>query len=614
MSAEQTTSSPPPSDKIEAAEKAPDSAPNAETTAAESKSDGDQAADDATAAQTESKDDDKAGTPTEAKPLANEEASKDESPAAGGSSAKRANNSKRRSSAGVPEHKNKKLNKKKSKILQLSAEPGDVYWAHTKGSPAWPCVICDEEMLPETLLASRPVTAKRPDGTYREDVEDDGKNVRERTYAVMFLGTYEFAWTKNFELKPLEQDELAEKANPKGPKSLIDAYESARENHDLAYFKKFLADHQKNLEEEAELIAQAEAKKASKKDKKPKRKSKDAAVEDEDEEMEDAPASEEAKPSKKRKKGEDNEDDEKPQKTPKSLKLTTKKTPNGTASASASKAKAKTPKATTKTATPKPAPKSGAKAQPTEEQLREKRQKEILYLRHRLQKGFLTTETPPKDEEMGQMAKLFTDLEKQQNLEPSIIKATKIHKVLRGIVKLSSIPREEEFNFRQRSIDMLEEWAKLLDDESIAVRDHPKIAETSGKDEKTAEKEKEAENEEPAEEKKADDAEDEAEKKDAAEAEAEAEPEKPNDVGEKDKDGDAVMSDAGEDEEKVEKKDDGEAPGEDREQADKAADGDDAAAEKKTEAKGADEETAGGKKEDSAAAEKPAAESVEAAA
>ena len=119
------------------------------------------------------------------------------------------------------------------------------------------------------------------------------------------------AWTKNFDLKPLDRDELAEKANPKGPKSLIDAHESARENHDLAYFKTFLADHQKNLEEEAELIAQAEVNKASKKEKKPKRKSKDAVVEDEDEEMEDVPASEDAKPSKKRKKGDDNEDDEK---------------------------------------------------------------------------------------------------------------------------------------------------------------------------------------------------------------------------------------------------------------------------------------------------------------
>lgn len=99
---------------------------------------------------------------------------------------------KRRSSAGVPEHKAKKLNRKKSQAtLQLDAEPGDHYWARLKGYPPWPAVICDDEMLPEPLLQNRPVTAKRPDGSYRDDFLPGGKNVRERTYPVMYLGTYE---------------------------------------------------------------------------------------------------------------------------------------------------------------------------------------------------------------------------------------------------------------------------------------------------------------------------------------------------------------------------------------------------------------------------------------
>jgi len=99
---------------------------------------------------------------------------------------------KRRSSAGVPEHKNKKLNRKKSvATLRLDAQPGDYYWARLKGYPPWPSIICDEEMLPESLLISRPVTTKRPDGSYRVDYQDDGKNVRDRTYPVMFLYTNE---------------------------------------------------------------------------------------------------------------------------------------------------------------------------------------------------------------------------------------------------------------------------------------------------------------------------------------------------------------------------------------------------------------------------------------
>lgn len=99
---------------------------------------------------------------------------------------------KRRSSGGVPEHKSKKLNRKKSMpALHLDARSGDYYWVRMKGFPPWPAIICDEDMLPESLTATRPVTAMRPDGSYREDFDDGGKNVKDRTYPVMYLDTYE---------------------------------------------------------------------------------------------------------------------------------------------------------------------------------------------------------------------------------------------------------------------------------------------------------------------------------------------------------------------------------------------------------------------------------------
>jgi hypothetical protein len=99
---------------------------------------------------------------------------------------------KRKSTGGVPEHKAKKLNKKKSMPnLHLDCKPGDYYWARLKGYPAWPSIICDEAMLPESLLGSRPVSTARPDGTLREDFKEGGKNARERTFPVMFLATNE---------------------------------------------------------------------------------------------------------------------------------------------------------------------------------------------------------------------------------------------------------------------------------------------------------------------------------------------------------------------------------------------------------------------------------------
>ena len=99
---------------------------------------------------------------------------------------------KRKSTGGVPEHKGKKLNKKKSMpTLHLDCQPGELYWARLKGHPPWPAIICDESMLPESLLGTRPVSTTRPDGSLRDDFKDGGKNAKERTFPVMFLATNE---------------------------------------------------------------------------------------------------------------------------------------------------------------------------------------------------------------------------------------------------------------------------------------------------------------------------------------------------------------------------------------------------------------------------------------
>lgn len=86
-----------------------------------------------------------------------------------------------------------KLNRKgsKARIVHLDAKPGDHYFVKLKGYPAWPAVICDEDMLPQTLIKGRPVTAARPDGTYREDYADGGKRAGDRTFPVMYLYTNE---------------------------------------------------------------------------------------------------------------------------------------------------------------------------------------------------------------------------------------------------------------------------------------------------------------------------------------------------------------------------------------------------------------------------------------
>lgn len=110
-----------------------------------------------------------------------------------GSSTTPAKSVARRKSTGPSGGKGKTLSKKASKarILHLDAKPGEHYFIKLKGYPPWPGIICDEEMLPINLLKSRPVTAARPDGTYREDYADGGKRAGDRTFPVMYLSTNE---------------------------------------------------------------------------------------------------------------------------------------------------------------------------------------------------------------------------------------------------------------------------------------------------------------------------------------------------------------------------------------------------------------------------------------
>ncbi|KLJ12292.1 hypothetical protein EMPG_12635 [Blastomyces silverae] len=390
--------------------------------------------------------------------------------------AKKSSAAKRKSIGG--DSRGKKLNKKKStpRITHLDAKPGEYYMARLKSYPPWPSIICDEEILPPSLLSTRPVTTKQQDGTYREDYSDGGKRVHDRTFPIMFLYTNEFAWIPNTDLTPLDPESCKD-VNEKGKaKALIEAYHVAAENHDLQYFKDMLADHQRALEQDQEEREAREAAKAAKQEKK-KRKSMDVADEHEDEAAE--TGAEKRKSTKKRKKDvESDAESDKPAKTPKTatkLKLTTPKTPATgepgkktaakpakTKATSAKKSKKETKPTSDDDATE--TPKEAEVEKPLDPQeAKLKKEKEVLYLRHKLQKGFLTRDQAPKAEEMASMSSFIQKLESYVDLEVSIIRTTKINKVLKAIIKLHSIPKDEEFNFRGRSINILNKWKTLLD-------------------------------------------------------------------------------------------------------------------------------------------------------
>lgn len=114
----------------------------------------------------------------------------------------------------------------------------------------------------------------------------------------------------------------------------------------------------------------------------------------------------------------------------------------------------------------------------------------VLFLRHKLQKGFISRDQPPKEDEMATMATYFDKLETHTDLEVSIIRTTKINKVLKMIVKLNAIPRDEEFNFRQRAMNILSAWKNVLDSDAPAAageKDAKPAANGVAKDDEAAE-------------------------------------------------------------------------------------------------------------------------------
>ena len=77
---------------------------------------------------------------------------------------------------------------------------------------------------------------------------------------------------------------------------------------------------------------------------------------------------------------------------------------------------------------------------------------------------------------MLSMSEFIAKLEGYADLEVSIIRATKINKVLKAILKLGTIPKEEEFNFKSRSQALLDKWNKLL----AVEQDTPPTPATNG--------------------------------------------------------------------------------------------------------------------------------------
>lgn len=114
------------------------------------------------------------------------------------------------------------------------------------------------------------------------------------------------AWVPNTDLTPLNPEQCKNVPEKGKAKTLLEAYKTCAEGHDLQYFKEMLMQHEAALQEDEARKAEKAAEKAAKADKK-KRKSEVKPDEDVDmEDVDDAPK----KSSKKRKKEAESDDEE----------------------------------------------------------------------------------------------------------------------------------------------------------------------------------------------------------------------------------------------------------------------------------------------------------------
>lgn len=88
-------------------------------------------------------------------------------------------------------------------------------------------------------------------------------------------------------------------------------------------------------------------------------------------------------------------------------------------------------------------------------------QKEILYLRHKLQKSLLHPEGP-NVEEMPAQSDILKKLESYSQLDADVIKVTNIHKVLKAIMKLPATDYLNQYDIQGRSDDLLQEYLTTL--------------------------------------------------------------------------------------------------------------------------------------------------------
>uniref|UniRef100_A0A060T3Z5 ARAD1A13156p n=1 Tax=Blastobotrys adeninivorans TaxID=409370 RepID=A0A060T3Z5_BLAAD len=282
-----------------------------------------------------------------------------------------------------------------------SVSPGDVVLAKVKGYAPWPAMVLSDESLPEGVLAARP------------------KN-RPEVHCVRFFVDSTYAWNSLTDLKPLSPEDatayLEKKKSTKRDKSLNAAYEVAANPPSLDEFLKQIQEPPAPKKRARKIAADDKAE--------PKRQKKAAAT-GSAASSDTTTASSGAKGrTKKSNKDKDNDND--------------KADENANGDEKGDDKKREDLAFSSHTAT---------------------REKQVYQIRIDLQKKFLGSEKPQQSD-FALMDRQLSLLEHNSDLEVSIIRKTRVNKVLKMIAKMTDIPGENDYHFASRARALVDRWSQ----------------------------------------------------------------------------------------------------------------------------------------------------------
>ncbi|KAJ7082124.1 hypothetical protein C8R44DRAFT_823154 [Mycena epipterygia] len=349
------------------------------------------------------------------------------------------------------------MSAKKSSTSAKKSEPEtfetrDVVLGKIRGFPAWPGMIVDPASVPKAVSKERPASKKSV------------------VYAVRFFPAGDYAWLPPKELKRLSAAEITAFVGDSARKEgeLMEGYRKALDP--VAWEE----EHAANPPATKKRKSKSKAKKREDGDEEDELAADEAPADDDAEE--EADAEEDEKAGKKRKRV-GSPAPAKGKAKPKATKAAAAK--NGKKGGKAKKSKAAVEseddagedaeaegedggedgeeRATKKA---KVVEGSSAKLESDPEALK------VREWRHKLQKTFLSSnnKSMAKEEEMPAVDALFTTVEGYQNMNIDYLTFSKIGKVMRHIHLLDAhkVPRDEEFNFRERAKALVDKWHQIL--------------------------------------------------------------------------------------------------------------------------------------------------------